>query len=93
MPGGARWSTGRRAPQDAASLEEWWRRIQDVYATGNRPPLDKYYSSLADAGAPRLRQLAKTYEADYLVTQASQPLLPLPVVYQNAAFVIYKMRS
>ena len=76
---------------------EWARRIQDVYATGNKPPLDKYYSSLADVGAPRLLELAKTYRADYLVTQTSQPLLPLPVVYPNAeypnaAFVVYKLR-
>ena len=74
-----KWYAGRgevvnwkETPQDAASLVLWWKRIQDIYATGNRPPLDAYYMSLADAGAPRLQELAKKYEADYLVTQTSR---------------------
>ena len=72
----------------------WWDRIQDVYATGNQPPLDRYYSSLADAGALKLQELAKRYEADYLVTQASVPLLPPPfeINYKNDSFVVYKIR-
>ena len=94
-----RWYSGRGevanwkdSPQDAASLKIWWERIQDIYATGNPPPQDKYYNSLADAGAARLRALAEKYHADYLVTQIGGELLPLPAVYQNDAFVIYKMR-
>ena len=69
----------KETPQDAASLDAWWKRIKDIYATGNPPPLEKYYMSLADAGAPKLQELAKKYEADYLVTQVGLPLLPLPV--------------
>ncbi len=94
-----KWYAGRgevvnwkETPQDAKSLVAWGKRIQDIYATGNQPPLDKYYISLADAGAPRLRELAKKYKADYLVTQVSLPMLPLPVEYQNESFVVYKMK-
>ena len=94
-----KWYAGRgevvnwkEAPQDAASLIEWWERIQDIYATGKPPPQDKYYSSLADAGTPKLRELAKKYQADYLVTQVSVPLLPLPAVYKNKSFVVYKIK-
>jgi len=82
----------KETPQDAANLVAWWKRIQDVYATGNPPTLDKYYTSLADAGAPKLEELAKKYEADYLVTQVSLPMLPLPLVYKNESFVVYKMQ-
>ena len=73
----------KETPQDAASLVLWWQRIQDIYATGKLPPRDKFYVSLADAGAPKLQELAKKYDADYLVTQVSLPMLPLPVEYQE----------
>ena len=94
-----KWYTGRgevvnwkETPQDAASLKLWWQRIQDIYATGSPPPQDKYYLSLADAGTPRLQELARTYKADYLVTQVSVPMLPLRVLYKNESFVVYKMQ-
>ena len=98
MAGTFKWYAGRgevvnwkETPQDAANLVLWWKRIQDIYATGNPPPQDKYYMSLADAGAPKLQALAKEYKADYLVTQVSLPLLPLEVAYQNESFVVYKI--
>jgi hypothetical protein len=82
----------KETPQDAASLVAWWKRIKDIYATGNAPPLEKFYMSLADAGTAKLLKLAEKYEADYLVTQVSVPLLPLPIEYQNESFVVYRMR-
>jgi hypothetical protein len=93
-----KWYSGRgevvnwkETPQDAASMVEWWKRIQAIYATGNPPPLEKYFMSLADAGVPKLRALAREYKADYLVTQVSMQMLPLKIVYQNDAFVVYKL--
>jgi hypothetical protein len=93
-----KWYAGRgevvdwkESPQDAAGLQEWWRRISDIYATG-KPSPDQYYGSLADAGAARLRALADKYQADYLVTQVSVPPLPITPVYSNNAFVVYKMK-
>ncbi|MGO9111062.1 MAG: DUF6798 domain-containing protein [Thermoguttaceae bacterium] len=94
-----KWYAGRgevvnwkEAPQDAASVVAWWRRIQDIYAVSNPQPLETFYTSLADAGVPRLQELAKKYEADYLVTQVSVPILPLQKVYKNASFVVYKLK-
>jgi hypothetical protein len=96
-----KWYSGRgevvnwkEAPQDAASLVDWWNRIQDVYATGDQPPLDIYYSSLADAGVPKLQAMAQKYDAGYLVTQVSVPLLspPFTIEYKNDSFVVYKMK-
>jgi hypothetical protein len=84
----------KESPQDAAGLVAWWARIQDIYATGNPPPQEEYYSSLADAGAARLRDLARKYRADYLVTQVSVPLLEpeLKLLYKNDSYVVYDMR-
>jgi hypothetical protein len=77
-------------PQDARSIVAWWARIQDLYATGKEPPQDRYYDSLADRGAEPLRRLAAKYQADYLLTQVTDPLLKLPIVYQNRGYVIYE---
>jgi hypothetical protein len=82
----------KEMPQDAASLVEWSRRIKEIYATGNHAPQEEYFNSLADAGPARLRALAEKYHADYLVTQFGGKFLPLPVVYHNGAYVIYKLR-
>jgi hypothetical protein len=95
-----KWYAGRgevvnwkETPQDAASMVDWWKRIQDVYATNNPLPLDRYYTFLSDAGAFKLQQLGKKYHADYLVTQVSRPMLPLPIAHQNDSFVVYELRK
>ena len=74
-----KWYTGRgevadwkESPQDDAGLVEWSKRIQEIYGNGNPLP--------ADAAADRFRKLAKEYRADYLLTQVSDPPLPLPAV-------------
>ncbi len=82
----------KESPQDAVGLVQWWQRIQDIYATGKSPPDEKYYGSLAEAGAARLRAVAEKYQADYLVTQVSMPPLPLTAVYKNDAYVVYRFR-
>ena len=94
-----KWYAGRgevvnwkESPQDAANLVEWWQRIQNIYGSGNPPPQDRYCNSLADAGADKLRQLAEKYHADYIVTEITGPLLPLPVAYSNDAFAVYEMK-
>ena len=81
-------------PQDAASLCEWKRRIDTIYASGKPPPCD-VLSSLADAGPARLRELAHKYKADYLVTQVGDPPPPLPpdwLQYKNDTYVVYRIR-
>jgi len=82
----------KETPQDAASLKEWWQRIHDIYATGNQPPLSPFYTSLVVAGGPKLKELARKYQADYLVAQVSVVVLPLPEVYRNESFAVYKLR-
>jgi hypothetical protein len=93
-----KWYTGRRevvswkdVPQDAKTLLEWWRRIQEVYATG-LPAGPRWYEPLAKVGAKRLKQLGAEYDADYIITERTDPLPTLPVVYQNGTYVIYRIK-
>jgi hypothetical protein len=92
------WYTGRRevvdwknVPQDAKTLLKWWRRVQDIYATGF-PMAPRWYEPLAKVGTKRIEQLGAKYDADYLITERTDPLLKLPVVHQNGTYVIYRIK-
>jgi hypothetical protein len=92
------WYTGRNVvvdwkdvPQDAKTLLEWHRRIRDIYATG-LPNGPQWYEPLAKVGAARLKQLGAKYDADYVITERTDPLLKLPLVYQNETYVIYRLK-
>ena len=93
------WYTGhsdvvnwKDVPQNAPKIVQWWNRIQDIYATGEPPPEPRWHEPLAEVGAKRLKQLAAKYEADYAITQVTDPLVDLPVVYRNRTYVIYRLR-
>lgn len=76
-------------PQDARSMVEWYRRIQDIYyATieGQLRPLD----SLGVLGAERVREIARQYGADFVIMDRGQ-LLSLPIAYKNDEYVIYRI--
>jgi hypothetical protein len=76
-------------PQDARSIVEWHRRIQDIYyATieGELQPLD----SLGVLGSERVRDIARQYGADYVIMDRGQ-LLQLPIAYINDEYVIYRI--
>jgi hypothetical protein len=95
-----KWYTGRpevgnfkEVPQDAASIVVWLDRLKDIFArdtTTAQTPDEQWYRSLADRDPKDIRRLAAKYGADYVLTFCD-PLLPLPVVYKNAYYVIYKM--
>jgi hypothetical protein len=76
-------------PQDARSIVEWHRRIQDIYyATieGELQPLD----SLGVLGSERVRDIARQYGAAYVIMDRGQ-LLQLPIAYINDEYVIYRI--
>jgi hypothetical protein len=91
-----KWRAGRPevvnrkdVPQDARSIVEWHRRIQEIYyATieGEEQPLD----SLGVLGTERVRELAEMYGADFVLMDRGQ-LLSLPIVYKNEEYVIYRI--
>jgi len=78
-------------PQNAVGLVEWWRRIQDLYCTGQTSPESRWHSTLAELGDTRLRELGVKYKAEYVITEATDPPLKLDIVYRNAGYIIYRL--
>ena len=75
-----KWYTGRSdvvnwkdVPQDAKSILEWWRRFQDIYATGLAEP--RWHDPLTSVGAKRIKELGAKYHADYLLSERIPPVL------------------
>lgn len=87
--GRAEVATYKDMPQDAAAVVAWWRRLEDVHATGNEVG-PKWYRSLAWQGDERVLRLARKYEATYVLTRA-RPELALPRVYQNNTYAVYQI--
>ena len=92
-----RWRTQRAEvvarkdiPQDARSIVEWWRRMEEIYGTGSDDPENQWHASLTELGAERLRQLGAKYDAKYLLTEADPPL-PLTRLYANRAYAVYQL--
>jgi len=88
--------TWKDVPQDARSIVEWWEALHAIYATPSPYGGYRWHNSLAESlafkGPERMRQLAQTYQADYVLT-VRWPRLPLPVVYENRGYVIYRLRD
>jgi len=89
--------TWKDVPQDAASLISWRDCYFDVFQRTNEKNGKRSFVPLAEQGAERIRQLAKNYQADYVITQAhviakEKPPLLLPTVYSNDAYKIYAIQ-
>jgi hypothetical protein len=84
-------ATLKDLPQDAASVVEWWRRLETIHGTRFPDAQGDWHESLTEPSARRLRWLAARYGADYLITLAS-PRLQLPRVYENDSYAVYNMR-
>ncbi|MEN6407622.1 MAG: DUF6798 domain-containing protein [Thermoguttaceae bacterium] len=84
-------ATVKDVPQDAKTLVQWWQRVNDIYKTGLEPPELRWYPSLAAAGVDRLQRWGKQYDAQFVLTERTEPLLPLNVVYGNRGYVIYRL--
>ena len=82
--------TCKDVPQDARSIVEWWRALHDVYATRSPQGGYRWHNSLAEAGTERIKRVGSAYGADYVLT-VRWPRLRLPVVYENYAYVIYRL--
>ena len=75
-------------------MVQWWDRIQDIYATGQAVRPDARAGTIPwPCRVPgRLKQLGAKYGADYLITEVTDPMPELPVVYRNRTYVIYRLR-
>ncbi len=80
--------TWKDVPQDAATLVAWRNRYFDVFQRTNSDDGQRNFVLLAEQGAPRIKQLAKKYQTDYLIARDYPPLL-LPKVYHNNSYTIY----
>jgi hypothetical protein len=85
----------KEIPQDARSIVQWWRRRWEIHSIDGTEDSERWFDSLADAGAAdggieRLKKMGAKYHAGYVITVAA-PRLPLPVVYENEAYIIYRL--
>jgi hypothetical protein len=91
-----KWRTGRPEvvnrkdiPQDARGIIEWHARVKDIYYTDNfGVPVS--LDSIGYLGTKRVRELAKKYQADYVLMDRGQ-LLELPIVFRNEDYVVYRI--
>jgi hypothetical protein len=82
----------KEIPQDARAIVDWWRRMNDLYATDSEDPWQAWYISLSDRPAWELKNLGRKYGADYVITYARPPLALEPV-YTNQGFAVYRLKD
>src|SRR5690606_8840895 len=82
--------TYKDVPQDAESLLEWKRRMDDVFRLAGAGGLPMP-AGLGQLGTERIRELAHKYGFEYVVTTVDYPL-ELPVEFQNETYVVYRVR-
>jgi hypothetical protein len=82
--------TRKDIPQDARTLVEWWRRLEEIYATRSGDPENEWHASLTELGAERIEQLGVKYGAGYVLTEA-EPRLPLELLYANRGYAVYRL--
>lgn len=83
--------TWKDLPQDAASVVEWWRRLEAIHGTRWPDAEGDWHESLTELSVSRLRRLAALYSAQYLIT-LTEPRLDLPRVYTNSTYAVYKLQ-
>src|SRR5262249_36688409 len=70
-------ATWKDMPQDAASINQWMARLNEIYGTGFGDPDRRWHWSLAEVGDGRLRQLAAKYHAGYAIVELIEGVPPL----------------
>jgi hypothetical protein len=95
-----KWYTGRSEvatwkdmPQDARSVVQWWKRINQVFGSGDQNPNDRWRTSLAELGWQRLRDLGAEYEANFAVVELvpARPQLEMQPIYENKSYAVYRL--
>jgi hypothetical protein len=85
----------KEIPQDARSIVEWWQRRWQIHSVDGTEDSERWFDTLADlgdtaGGLNRLKRMGAKYHAGYVITVAT-PRLPLPVAYENEAYIIYRL--
>lgn len=84
-------ATWKDIPQDAESIVAWWDRLLDIYATGSKIPGQEWYASFGEMSEDRVRDLARKYDAQYVLSYRRPRELKLDVVYRNRFYVVYQV--
>ncbi len=95
-----KWYTGHRdvadwkdVPQDAAAIVEWWRSHPGHLR--HRPtdrPIRAGTNRWPNSARSGSSNWAQEYDADYVITERTDPPLELDAVYDNRTYVIYRLR-
>jgi hypothetical protein len=94
-----KWYSGRsevvnwkEMPQDARSIVQWHDMLYAIHERNPDSDNPQWFAALGDMGPSRLRWLGRKFAADYVLTELN-PALPLPIVYQNEKYVVYRLRD
>ncbi|MEN1680045.1 MAG: DUF6798 domain-containing protein [Planctomycetota bacterium] len=94
-----KWRTGRSEvvswkdiPQDAASMVEWRRRLDDVYSAPTAEGDQAKVTALGWQSAERLLQLARNYDAQFALVRVRRPA-DLPIAFSNGVYTVYDLRD
>jgi hypothetical protein len=94
-----KWYSGRsevvnwkEMPQDARSIVQWHDVLYAIHERNPDSDNPQWFAALGDMGPTRLRSLGRKFAADYALTELN-PALPLPVVYENEKYVVYRLRD
>jgi hypothetical protein len=84
-------ATWKDVPQNARGVVAWWDRLVDMYGRDSQTSSWRH-DSLTELSPERLEELGRKYGARYVVTEAEPPL-PLPRVYTNSVYAIYRLNE
>jgi hypothetical protein len=86
-------ATWKDMPQDARGVVEWWRRINELFATGNQDPDYRWRKSLAELNPEQLRALGAKFGAQYVIVPKlpESPRLYPSAAYSNSSYAVYQL--
>ncbi len=86
-------ATWKDVPQNAAEIVQWRTRLQDLFAADGGDPEYPRNESLNELDLRRIEELGRKYQADFLITESTDPPLNLKVVYRNESYIIYQLKK
>jgi hypothetical protein len=92
-----KWYTGRaevvnwkEIPQDAASIVEWFDRLQEIFGTTDEQGRLSFREWPGELPAEELERLGRKYDFQYVVT-LRRDRLPFRQVHANDRYVVYEL--
>jgi hypothetical protein len=94
-----KWYAGRNEvanwkdmPQDAASLNEWWLRLRDIFGNEGMTADKHWRLTLAELPLPELQSIGKKYDAGYVIVELLPDVAaPAGEVYKNNSYAVFRV--